>query len=711
MRAFFLYVLLSASGVHWADPEWSWSHPRPTGWTVTGMYFTDGQNGWMCTSAYPVETVLPGGEILQTNDGGAIWEVRYVCNTPLNDIFFADSQNGWACGKGGRVLRTTDGGVSWTEQTVSGSDLNALHFTDSMYGTIAGNNGVILRTPNGGVNWYAQSSGTSSNLYDAHFIDAETGWVCGTGASVLYTESGGAFWQQVSVSGSTGNSRQIHFTDDQNGWVAFKKSSGACMIFRSLDGGATWSLQGDNLGDIEDMDFYDSNHGMATGTDNVLTTENGGQTWQSQPPPMLHGTNSATYYSCSVPTASRGVTAGLYGLVREFTFPGSWNLLSSHVTGSGLTAVSSVGETHVWATTEAGQVLRSQNGGYSWTMHSVPSQVQSLRGICFVDQLNGYACGNGQGYGIVIKTTDGGTTWTTITPAGISASYLSSISFRSASEGVVAGASGALYYTHDGGATWGNAQVTSMNLLDATFAGTEYGWVVGQSGSVIRFDFDDNLYWSQISNTSGTLYGVFASDGQTAWAVGWNGTVIRTYNGGSNWTKIAETGNDYRDIRIFDGLHGYLSRLGGGLCYTADGGTTVTPVNDPILSRLKWFSFQNDELGWGVGTHGSVYRFGEPETGLESNEELIPGSPSRLSISPNPAIETAMAAFALNSQSPVELSVFDLTGRTVITLSEGTRPAGANQVCMDVSELPAGVYLVGLKSDEGLSFGRCVIIR
>src|SRR5205085_11931922 len=59
-----------------------------------------------------------------------------------------------------------------------------------------------------------------------------------------------------------------------------------------------------------------------------------------------------------------------------------------------------------FATSEAGSLYRTTDGGTSWT--PVATAPQHLDSVVFVDALNGFAVGGAS----VLKTTNGGDTWT-----------------------------------------------------------------------------------------------------------------------------------------------------------------------------------------------------------------------------------------------------------------------------------------------------------
>ncbi len=65
---------------------------------------------------------------------------------------------------------------------------------------------------------------------------------------------------------------------------------------------------------------------------------------------------------------------------------------------------------------------------------------------------------------------------------------------------------------------------------------------------------------------------------------------------------------------------------------------------------------------------------------------------------PNPVTDRATIAFDLAESGPVRLTVYDVLGREVAVLADGSREAGRSTVPFDASALLAGVYLVRLSA-------------
>jgi photosystem II stability/assembly factor-like uncharacterized protein len=103
-----------------------------------------------------------------------------------------------------------------------------------------------------------------------------------------------------------------------------------------------------------------------------------------------------------------------------------------------------------------------------------------LRSVYFKDSNLGWVVGIG---GVVLKTTDGGTTWQKINVTGAD---LYSISFADASHGIAAG-TGKIYVTTDGGVTWADeSPVFSGDLYGTASNGFANSWAVGQNGLIFK---------------------------------------------------------------------------------------------------------------------------------------------------------------------------------------------------------------------------------
>ena len=159
----------------------------------------------------------------------------------------------------------------------------------------------------------------------------------------------------------------------------------------------------------------------------------------------------------------------------------------------------------------------------------------------FADSNNGWAVGDSSAYGVILRTSDGGDSWTKIYETYLG--YLSSIKFTSQNIGYAAGENSIVAKTSDGGLNWSDIIVISQGNYDwqeVYFVDDNIGWLVDLFGAVVKTS-DGGLTWiEQIPRfiIPSNYYSVYFLDSLKGWAVGAGedpnlyGRIIRTINGG-----------------------------------------------------------------------------------------------------------------------------------------------------------------------------------
>lgn len=269
-----------------------------------------------------------------------------------------------------------------------------------------------------------------------------------------------------------------------------------------------------------------------------------------------------------------------------------------------------------------------------WSKQTAPAEHLNgyYRSVHFVDPQTGYAAGDffnfnsGTTVGIVAKTTNGGTTWTSVFTGGGGEMY--DVFFINAQTGWIVGRDGFVRYTTDGGTTWGLSQTSlCCPLLAVHFVNAQTGWIVGTTGLFPTQGFvykttDGGITWAaQPVGTTKGLQNCFFIDAQTGWAVGAEGTIIKTTNGGSSWTtQRSGTSQDQglQSVHFIDSQTGWA--VGGEeiAVRTTNGGTTWTTsstfTQNPYGGNLG-VQFLDAQTGWVVnsksgfpGTPGPLYK-------------------------------------------------------------------------------------------------------
>lgn len=84
---------------------------------------------------------------------------------------------------------------------------------------------------------------------------------------------------------------------------------------------------------------------------------------------------------------------------------------------------------------------------------------------------------------------------------------------------------------------------------------------------------------------------------------------------------------------------------------------------------------------------------------------------AELMAQPNPASQQTQIVFTLLESADVRLEVTDLSGRHIATLLDARMPAGVQQAQWDVTQQPAGLYVLRLVSDQHLIGSTKVIVQ
>jgi hypothetical protein len=77
-------------------------------------------------------------------------------------------------------------------------------------------------------------------------------------------------------------------------------------------------------------------------------------------------------------------------------------------------------------------------------------------------------------------------------------------------------------------------------------------------------------------------------------------------------------------------------------------------------------------------------------------------------IFPNPTTGEVTIAYALTQGEEMEITLTDITGRTVSTLYTGTKTSGNYSLVADLSSFTAGIYMVNFKTPQGTLVKRII---
>lgn len=174
---------------------------------------------------------------------------------------------------------------------------------------------------------------------------------------------------------------------------------------------------------------------------------------------------------------------------------------------------------------------------------------------------------------------------------------------------IVAGDSGTIMITPNGGLNWVQpATGTTKHLYGSVINDYDTMMVVGEGGLILRSN-NKGVTWNIINpGTTKTLRSVCFPTKFTGYSSGDSGIVIKTTNAGLNWSTVisSDTMGTIRSIYFADTLTGWFCTSKGKIYKTFDGGSNWTGIFSDNTLVLNSLSFNGNTRGTVVGNNGKI---------------------------------------------------------------------------------------------------------
>ncbi len=222
----------------------------------------------------------------------------------------------------------------------------------------------------------------------------------------------------------------------------------------------------------------------------------------------------------------------------------------------------------------AAGILKTTNGGVSFdTITVLPTGTATANGIHFVNQSLGFVCGN-TAWGLW-KTTDGGSTWSQLT--GLTSGNYYDVYASDASNILAFSDQSRVYKSTDGGASWAMTQFPGINsnLWDAEFVNSDTGYVIGSSG-LFKYTTNGGASWQGNNPTDRTLY-TLEVNGTDVIVGGFpSDSLYRSNNFGTTWQPINCVGSGDYFLWYTDGI----DKIGSTIVTVGAYGTILKSIDD-----------------------------------------------------------------------------------------------------------------------------------
>lgn len=407
----------------------------------------------------------------------------------------------------------------------------------------------------------------------------------------------------------------------------------------------------------------------------------------------------------------------------------------------GINYISAVDQNVLWATGYDGsggganlQVFtRTNNGGDTWTAGEIPGY--SAYGVSMISAIDYNTAWvplyteNAMG-GVLVKTTDGGATWTVQTTAAFSApdGFPNVVHFWNANDGFCMGDPNGgyfeIYTTTDGGTTWVRTpQANIPAQLSGEWGVVGYYSVVGDNvwfgtnkGRVYK-STDKGLTWAvYATGFAATVFtdvrfldanhGIALDRGQNT-----TGAKRETFDGGATWALINQTGTVYKEgFSWVPGLANTCVATGSdqalpGVAYSIDGAHSWTEFNGTAGTQFLFTKWVDNSHGWAgdftdavtPSTLGGMYKY----NGILTDILNVDPKQGDVKIYPNPSNGEFTFAIIGFEGKDVELSIYNAVGQKVYNKLSNESLVSYNQV-VDLTQLGAGIYVAEVQCGKKL---------
>ncbi len=539
LRCLFLSLVLlgllpatACAGVSVGHSGWEWSNPVPQGNSIRALDF-EGDSGYAAGSF---------GTLLRTTDAGSSWAgLPTGVTEELTEVQAIGIDSVVAAG-GCAVRRSDDGGTSFRRLPWTSSEsrcrvpIASISFPSLDTGYLLLEDGRLYRSGNGGRRWERMEDvpgtvhdGGKAAALDLVFTATDAG-IAASRDGLYRTADGGASWSLVSPqpAGIDG----IFFFDALNGYAV-----GDDVVLRSVDGGTTWlPVTPIFAGKVEARSVRCASPLVCLVTaqsgDRLLRTINGGLTWN-----VVH-LGAGRAQAVGIATQQRAVAAGSGGAFSlSADDGGSWSSMGGGL-GGGFTRLAAASGSRAFAVGRAGRLAATSDGGLSWRYLAAPSD-QDVIDVSFPDELTGFALDVA---GALFRTDDGGSSWRPLDPGGDA--FPQAVLALDADRVLLIGTRGIRRST-DGGLSF--KTVRRADVRRAGLFGIDYaaGRLVAYGPRAIFSSVDGGKRWRKLARPDHRPLGTvdFVS-GRSGFALGKGGRLWRTRNGGRSWRELLSAGTD-----------------------------------------------------------------------------------------------------------------------------------------------------------------------
>lgn len=280
---------------------------------------------------------------------------------------------------------------------------------------------------------------------------------------------------------TTSELNSVFFLDEDRGYALGGNSWFRAVAAETTDGGATWSTDSIGNKQIFGLDFNQIETGRAVGHDGLLyVKEKHEENWRSLRLARWDSHRDVAFYG----EEGLIVSGAAYqnGIIQRVLPNYATEIVDTFENELNGVCYSDEQTAHVVG---YGMILRSTDGGDTW--EKSPEEGDFFRDVYFPSAKVGYIVGFS---GSILKTTDAGANWEWLRKGDallVKNKAFRAVHFADELRGYIVGDKGTFWRTQDGGANWQVDQGFPEVDFFGVFATASGGFVVGAEGHILKF--------------------------------------------------------------------------------------------------------------------------------------------------------------------------------------------------------------------------------
>ncbi len=389
-----------------------------------------------------------------------------------------------------------------------------------------------------------------------------------------------------------------------------------------------------------------------------------------------------------------------------------------------------------WVGGDSGEIFFTNDGGMSWTQQQTNTTSRIMR-LFFLDDNRAWVLawadvgiGENTFFGTeILKTIDGGLEWV-VEPYREENNFMRGIYFLDTLNGFMGGAPGQFLQTTDGGLNWEPAEIDSgvfshFPVINFKFYNDLYGFACGGQfdiAGVIWKTINGGESWATISPQyipADQVWDMHFFDSLNVLAVGGDPDIfgvgfMQSSDAGISW--------NYFEIGVFGQAQSISFRTQNegwavvphaeSLVMTFDYGNSWIEYPAPKNSRVYDIVFTDSLTGFAVGEGGVIlkYKYQSPDN-INAEPKLLVNDFTLNQNYPNPFNPLTKIKYSLSKSAEVSINVYNLLGTLIETLVEDYKLSGEYSVVWNANNNPSGIYYLQMNVEGKVLTRKMVLLK